>query len=566
MLPTLRGDQLRLADHAGRYLLVHFWASWMPPEPELLDQLRSLSANTSLTSDVALVGVSLDVGHDEAREFARNKVMGWPQVFAGERKTDFVRQFGIQTLPACVLIRPDGRPDPSVEFMQMDYGRQEGGMVAGASIGPPKRRFRVAPVIEALAGQMNKVRSYGGRARAAFGDSHKVLQSPSEIRVFALRYTQSGEDSDPDELQDHIRADEQMFGYGVLYDAGSPGRDVIGPLAKMLLDDTSYSDGNWRERAEVESRMLKSPGQAVCAALQFRADSGRALDIAITPYDVNINTSPADKDQGWHSLSLTPAASAAFQRQLRELLAPDSVAHRKAAADREIEWRSRGQRLKEDVDEKLAPVAALTDFRPRPGIGAIRLSWSNADRRSVLILRGDKWEAAAVPEHGKRYAQGDRIGDMEVVYSGDAAGFLDCGLTDGTRYIYKAYAVDDKTRYSAARTLGASPGKGLRVLSASHSEIQIDAASDEARAQSGALRMEGAEPNNDSLTIMIIDSPGKGTMPVKFGSPGRQIQLDARELGDAPVNGAAAYVAEFRLSSLPGRSLPAPPVAIPKPY
>jgi thiol-disulfide isomerase/thioredoxin len=62
-LPTLRGDTIRLADFAGKVLLVNFWASWCDPCREEFPRMAALSAEFSRADfEIAAISDDVDLG------------------------------------------------------------------------------------------------------------------------------------------------------------------------------------------------------------------------------------------------------------------------------------------------------------------------------------------------------------------------------------------------------------------------------------------------------------------------------------------------------------------------
>jgi peroxiredoxin len=123
---TLDGAEVRLADHAGKVLLLDFWTS---------DALRGRSAHEALGAMLAdygekgfaILGVAMDGGTKEAvAAAAKERGKTWPQLFDGRGMlTDAALRYGIEQLPDYVLIDRSGKIAAIRVFLQDDYGVRE---------------------------------------------------------------------------------------------------------------------------------------------------------------------------------------------------------------------------------------------------------------------------------------------------------------------------------------------------------------------------------------------------------------------------------------------------------
>lgn len=108
---TPTGDEIRLSSYRGRFVLLHFWATWSLPAAFEIPHWRAI-ARRHAGPNFAMLGVSLDYRND--REFLahrmRLKGMDWPTVFLG---SDFVNRvamlYKVSVIPYSVLIGPDGK-------------------------------------------------------------------------------------------------------------------------------------------------------------------------------------------------------------------------------------------------------------------------------------------------------------------------------------------------------------------------------------------------------------------------------------------------------------------------
>lgn len=99
------GQQHRLADYRGKWVLVNFWATWCPPCVEEIPELSELAASRA---ELVVLGVALD--YDDAayvRRFAAEHGMAYPLVLGNRR---LAAQIGkVPVLPATYLYNPKGK-------------------------------------------------------------------------------------------------------------------------------------------------------------------------------------------------------------------------------------------------------------------------------------------------------------------------------------------------------------------------------------------------------------------------------------------------------------------------
>ena len=106
----LAGRRWTASSLAGRVVVVDFWATWCAPCLADLPWLRRLHERGAGRS-VQVLGVSLDVGERRTLVAWLNRQrVDWPQIWDDRGYGGgLARQFGITTLPASILVAPDGR-------------------------------------------------------------------------------------------------------------------------------------------------------------------------------------------------------------------------------------------------------------------------------------------------------------------------------------------------------------------------------------------------------------------------------------------------------------------------
>jgi cytochrome c biogenesis protein CcmG/thiol:disulfide interchange protein DsbE len=105
-LPGLRGGRVRLADYAGRPVVLNFWASWCVPCRKEFPELRRV-ARRYRSDGLAVVGVTYRDLDDDARAFARRMGATWP-LAAGGRGDPVARDYGVRFLPQTFFVDRDG--------------------------------------------------------------------------------------------------------------------------------------------------------------------------------------------------------------------------------------------------------------------------------------------------------------------------------------------------------------------------------------------------------------------------------------------------------------------------
>ena len=107
---TLAGASFKLSDLHGKYVLLHFWATWCHWCVEEIPTLKNIHEEFGKDQRFAMVGLSLDSDCEVAEQFAQARNLAWTQVCLGDWSRASVReQYGVYGIPAIFLIGPDGK-------------------------------------------------------------------------------------------------------------------------------------------------------------------------------------------------------------------------------------------------------------------------------------------------------------------------------------------------------------------------------------------------------------------------------------------------------------------------
>lgn len=107
---TLDGRTTSLADHAGKQVLLLFWATWAPPSAEKLAEWKRLYETHGTNPRFVMLGISLDRDPAKAQQFADAHEWHWLQArLEGGQKATVTERLEVDALPATLLVGPDGR-------------------------------------------------------------------------------------------------------------------------------------------------------------------------------------------------------------------------------------------------------------------------------------------------------------------------------------------------------------------------------------------------------------------------------------------------------------------------
>ncbi|MFL5772620.1 MAG: redoxin domain-containing protein [Flavisolibacter sp.] len=114
----INGNELRLTDYKGKYVLLDFWASWCVPCRKGNPHLKELYAKYK-DKGIEFIGIADDDRAEDAWRKAVDKdgIGMWKHIRRGlkysngeyDRSNDISENFGIHTLPTKILIDPEGK-------------------------------------------------------------------------------------------------------------------------------------------------------------------------------------------------------------------------------------------------------------------------------------------------------------------------------------------------------------------------------------------------------------------------------------------------------------------------
>jgi len=106
-ITTLAGEQQRLSDYRGRWVVVNYWATWCPPCRKELPELDLF--NEQHKDDAVVLGINFeDISTQELQQFVDEQFLSFPMFHQRpSRSTPFGRLSG---LPTTYVLNPEGVP------------------------------------------------------------------------------------------------------------------------------------------------------------------------------------------------------------------------------------------------------------------------------------------------------------------------------------------------------------------------------------------------------------------------------------------------------------------------
>jgi peroxiredoxin len=122
---TFDGQQIALADFAGRGVVLNFWASWCVPCREEMPYLDKV-ALASKDRGVAFMGLAMRDDEPSSRAFLDEVKVSY--LTGADPDGDIARSYRVLGLPMTIFIRPDGTvarrwPGPISEAQLQEFVR-----------------------------------------------------------------------------------------------------------------------------------------------------------------------------------------------------------------------------------------------------------------------------------------------------------------------------------------------------------------------------------------------------------------------------------------------------------
>ena len=106
-----KGGKTKLEDLKGKYVYIDVWATWCGPCRAEIPALKKVEEKYH-DKNIEFVSISVDVDkdHEKWKKFVSEKQLGGIQLFADKNwNSDFMKSFGINSIPRFILIDPNGK-------------------------------------------------------------------------------------------------------------------------------------------------------------------------------------------------------------------------------------------------------------------------------------------------------------------------------------------------------------------------------------------------------------------------------------------------------------------------
>jgi peroxiredoxin len=107
-MKDINGNEIKLSDYKGKYILIDFWASWCGPcrkeNPYLKDAYNRLK-----DKNFVIIGVSLDENADKWKQAIEQDQLPWIHISDLKKENRVAQIYGVQPIPDNFLVSPEGK-------------------------------------------------------------------------------------------------------------------------------------------------------------------------------------------------------------------------------------------------------------------------------------------------------------------------------------------------------------------------------------------------------------------------------------------------------------------------
>jgi thiol-disulfide isomerase/thioredoxin len=105
---TITGQTDDLAKYKGKYVLIHYWATWCAPCKTDFAELKELYGKYN--KNLAMIGINLDTNVADATDYLSKNKLPWSQLWEpGGLDSRLANELGVLTLPTMILVDDKGK-------------------------------------------------------------------------------------------------------------------------------------------------------------------------------------------------------------------------------------------------------------------------------------------------------------------------------------------------------------------------------------------------------------------------------------------------------------------------